>query len=114
MTVAFRAKIGHKVQSGFSGFPCRVSGTGCVSNPTNRSIPDSKDPEAAFDREDRIVIGGMEAHLAFQREIAAMLADADITEEERQAFLIAANCPCCGAGGLSLSLSLRPDTPIRF
>ena len=54
------------------------------------------------------VFDAMSAHLAFQREIADLLADADITEEQRQQFLIAASCPCCGAGGLSLSLSLKP------
>ena len=56
----------------------------------------------------------MSAHIAFQREIAAMLADADITEEQRQQFLIAASCPCCGAGGLSLSLSLKPGATPKF
>ncbi len=54
------------------------------------------------------------AHIAFQREIAAMLADADITEEQRQQFLIAVSCPCCGAGGLSLSLSLKPSAAPKF
>ena len=56
----------------------------------------------------------MSAHLAFQREIADLLADADITEEQRQQFLIAATCPCCGAGGLSLSLSLKPGAAVGF
>ena len=58
--------------------------------------------------------GDVSAHLAFQREIAAMLAEADITEEQRQQFLIAASCPCCGAGGLSLSLSLKPGATPKF
>ena len=58
--------------------------------------------------------GDVSAHIAFQREIAAMLADADITEEQRQQFLIAASCPCCGAGGLSLSLSLKPGAAPKF
>ena len=56
----------------------------------------------------------LSAHLAFQREIADLLADADVTEEQRQQFLIAASCPCCGAGGLSLSLSLKPGAAGRF
>ena len=61
-----------------------------------------------------VVFGDVLAHLAFQQEIAAMLAEADITEEQRQQFLIAASCPCCGAGGLSLSLSLKPDAKPKF
>ncbi len=63
---------------------------------------------------DRLTFGDVSGHLAFQREIAAMLADADITEEQRQQFLIAASCPCCGAGGLSLSLSLKPGSTPGF
>ncbi len=59
-------------------------------------------------------LGDESAHIAFQREIAAMLADADITEEQRQLFLIAVSCPCCGAGGLSLSLSLKPGAAPKF
>ena len=53
-------------------------------------------------------------HLAFQRQLAELLAQADITEEQRQRFLIAAACPCCGAGGLSLSLPLKPGASPRF
>ena len=56
----------------------------------------------------------MSAHIAFQREIAAMLADADITEKQHQQFLITASCPCCGAGGLSLSLSLKSGAAPKF
>ena len=46
-------------------------------------------------------------HLAFRRRLAEVLDQADLTEEQRQRFLIAASCPCCGAGGLSLSLPLK-------
>ena len=63
---------------------------------------------------ERFSFGDVSAHIAFQREIAAMLAEADITEEQRQQFLIAASCPCCGAGGLSLSLSLKPGAAPKF
>ncbi len=69
-------------------------------------------PEAAAP--EPIMFGDVSGHLAFQQEIAAMLAEADITEEQRQQFLIAASCPCCGAGGLSLSLSLKPDAKPKF
>ncbi len=62
----------------------------------------------------RISYGDQSAHLAFQQQLADLLAQADITEEQRQQFLIAASCPCCGAGGLSLSLALKPDATPRF
>lgn len=48
-------------------------------------------------------------HEAIQRQVADLLANADISEEERQQVLIALSCPCCGAGGLSFSLKLKPD-----
>jgi len=70
--------------------------------------------EAEADPFARIRYGDAAAHLAFQRQIAELLDQADITEEERQAFLIAATCPCCGAGGLSLSVPLKPDATPRF
>ena len=63
---------------------------------------------------DRIQYGDQAAHLAFQNQLAELLGRADITEEQRQQFLIAATCPCCGAGGLSLSLKLKTEEPPRF
>lgn len=54
------------------------------------------------------------AHRAFQRQIAELLADADITEEQRQQVLIALNCPCCGGGGLSVSFKVKTDPTPSF
>jgi hypothetical protein len=45
-------------------------------------------------------------HQTIQQQIAEVLANADLTEEERQQILVAMQCPCCGAGGLSLSIKL--------
>ncbi len=53
-------------------------------------------------------------HDLIQKEIAEMLANADLSDEEKQQILVAMRCPCCGAGGVSLSLKLggRPkDRP---
>jgi hypothetical protein len=63
---------------------------------------------------DRVLYGDQSAHLAFQKQLAEMLARADITEEQRQKILIAATCPCCGAGGLSLSLNIKTDRTPGF
>ena len=60
--------------------------------------------------DDQIQYSDLSAHLAFQQQLVELLDQADITEEERQQFLIAASCPCCGAGGLSLSLKLKSDS----
>ena len=62
----------------------------------------------------RILYGDQAAHLAFQKQLAEMLARADITEEQRQQILIAATCPCCGAAGMSLSLNIKTDKTPQF
>jgi hypothetical protein len=41
--------------------------------------------------------------------VRTLLQNSDLGEEEKQEILTALSCPCCGAGGLSLSLKLsRP------
>lgn len=64
----------------------------------------------APEQSDRIQFGGQSMHLAFVQQISALLEQADLTEEQRQEFLVAMRCPCCGSGGLSLSLDLKPRT----
>jgi hypothetical protein len=36
-----------------------------------------------------------------------MMEQADLTEEQKQQILVALQCPCCGSGGLSLSIKLK-------
>lgn len=52
-------------------------------------------------------------HQAIQEQIADVLANSGLSEEEKQQILVAMQCPCCGAGGLSLSIKLGSarDTP---
>ncbi len=45
-------------------------------------------------------------HQAIQQQIAEVLANSGLSEEEKQQILVAMQCPCCGAGGLSLSIKL--------
>ncbi len=75
------------------------------------SEPKSPDGVPAID--ERISFGDDAAHLVFQRQIADLLDQADLTEQERQEILVAMNCPCCGTGGLSLSIKIKdgPDAP---
>jgi len=47
------------------------------------------------------------AHDLIQREIAALIESSDLSEEEKQQILVGMQCPCCGAGGLSLSIKLK-------
>jgi len=69
--------------------------------------PNSSQTPVISDADDRISFGDFSLHSAFQQEISAMLDNADMSEDERQQLLIAMNCPCCGAGGLSLTIKLK-------
>ncbi len=46
-------------------------------------------------------------HEAMRRQIAEMLANSDLTEEQRQEILVAMQCPCCGSSGVSLTIKLK-------
>ena len=72
------------------------------------SVPNSPKDSPSVD--ERISFGNDAAHLTFQRQIADLLDQADLTENERQEIMIAMNCPCCGAGGLSLSIKIKNAT----
>jgi hypothetical protein len=37
-----------------------------------------------------------------------MLDRTDHDEEQKQSVLVAASCPCCGAGGFSFTAKLKP------
>ncbi len=76
-------------------------------------MSERKPPDGVPGIDERISFGNDAAHLVFQRQIATLLDQADLTEDERQQILIAMNCPCCGAGGLSLSIKIKdaPDAP---
>ncbi len=46
-------------------------------------------------------------HEAMRQQIADMLAQSDLSEEQKQQILVAMQCPCCGASGVSLSIKLK-------
>ena len=46
-------------------------------------------------------------HEAMRQQIAEMLANSDLTEEQKQEILVAMQCPCCGSSGVSLSIKLK-------
>ncbi len=62
----------------------------------------------------QVVTSNLALHELFQLQAAAILDNADVTEEQKQSILAAMSCPCCGAGGMSLSVSLRPKGSGRF
>jgi hypothetical protein len=46
-------------------------------------------------------------HDVMRQQIAEMLANSDLSEEQKQTILVSMHCPCCGSGGLSLSIKLK-------
>ncbi len=56
----------------------------------------------------QIFTGGQALHELFREQAAAVLADAEIGEEEKQSILAAMTCPCCGAGTMSFTVSMKP------
>ncbi len=70
-------------------------------------------PDAAADDDGGLASAGpshetASLHQAIQQQIAEVLANSGLSEEEKQQILVAMQCPCCGAGGLSLSIKLPP------
>ena len=56
----------------------------------------------------QIFTGDQALHELFREQAAAVLADTDIAEEEKQSILLAMSCPCCGAGTMSFSVKMKP------
>jgi hypothetical protein len=56
----------------------------------------------------QVFTGDQALHELFREQAAAVLADTDIGEEEKQSILLAMNCPCCGAGSMSFSVKMTP------
>jgi hypothetical protein len=62
----------------------------------------------ATSEDDPIQYGAASLHDLFQQNVRAMLDRTDLDEEQKQSVLIAASCPCCGAGGMSFTAKLKP------
>ena len=71
----------------------------------NKQTPSSETVTPPGD--DQILASNLTLHELFQRQTAAMLDRADLSDEQRQSILIAMSCPCCGAGGMSFTAKLK-------
>jgi len=72
------------------------------------SAPQSGDaPAAATDVAAPVSVSNLSLHELFEQQARNMLESADLDEEQKQSILVAMACPCCGAGGMSLSVKLK-------
>ena len=70
--------------------------------------PRESSPAPATIEDAPITYGAVSLHDLFQQQVRTMLDRTDLDEEQKQSALIAASCPCCGAGGFSLTAKLKP------
>jgi hypothetical protein len=70
-----------------------------------RSASQPATPAASGD--DQILASNQTLHELFQKQTAAMLDRADLSDEQKQTILIGMSCPCCGAGGFSFTAKLK-------
>jgi hypothetical protein len=75
-----------------------------TKSPPRESPPD----QSLVPDDDRIMTSNLTLHDLFQQQAATMLDRADISDEQKQNILIAMSCPCCGAGGMSFTVKLKP------
>ncbi len=68
---------------------------------------DRSAPEEAPERPDPI-------HAAIRRQVEDLLADADISPEQRREIFDSISCPCCGGTGASFAISIKPASQAGF
>lgn len=56
-----------------------------------------------------VSVSSLSLHELFEQQARHMLERADLDEEQKQTILVALSCPCCGAGGMSFSVKLKPE-----
>jgi len=74
------------------------------------SRPRKSSPPPVTVEDDPITYGALSLHDLFQQQLRTMLDRTDLDEEQRQSVLVAASCPCCGAGGMSFTAKLKRRT----
>jgi hypothetical protein len=76
-----------------------------ASAPRRRARP--AEPAPAGPESDPIAYSNMSLHDLFQQQAMQLLDRTDLDEEQKQSFLVAMSCPCCGAGAMSFTAKIR-------
>lgn len=58
------------------------------------------------------LVTDMTMHQAMRAQVLDVLENSDMTEEQKQQILVSLSCPCCGGGGLSLTIPLDNSKPV--
>ncbi len=58
------------------------------------------------------VVTDMTMHRAIRAQVLEVLEKSDMTEEQKQQILVSLSCPCCGGGGVSLTIPLDNSKPV--
>ncbi|MDA0661700.1 MAG: hypothetical protein O3B08_02535 [Proteobacteria bacterium] len=58
------------------------------------------------------IVTDLSVHQSMRAQMLQILADSDMTEEQKQQVLVAMSCPCCGGGGMSLTIPLDGSKPV--
>jgi hypothetical protein len=66
-----------------------------------------KPAEPAAPEDDQILLSNLSLHDLFTQQTMQFLDRADLDEEQKQSILVAMNCPCCGAGGMSFTAKIK-------
>jgi hypothetical protein len=77
------------------------------SAPRAKSARRKSSPAPMTDEDNPIRYGAASLHDLFQQQVRTMLDRTDLDEEQKQGALVAASCPCCGAGSLSFTAKLK-------
>ena len=72
-----------------------------------RSRKETQESAESGATDDAVSFSNLSLHELFEQQARTMLENADIDEEQKQSILVAMACPCCGAGGMSLSVKLK-------
>jgi hypothetical protein len=76
--------------------------------PRTKPARAKSNPAPVTDDDNPIKYGAASLHDLFQQQVRAMLDRTDLDEEQKQSALLAASCPCCGAGSFSFTAKLKP------
>ncbi len=81
--------------------------------PRDDAAPEPDPTTGVFDMVDYGGYAGMsgvaEMHDQIVRQVSDLLAESDLSEEEKQKILASIVCPCCGGAGPSMVFDLNPS-----